>query len=84
MKDYKHRIAAVFVFKNGMIAVFDQWGKQMPFFQGRRDFKRMKQIKDRIERQLPCGVEWQIEEGANFSGQSGVIVYANNRGVKST
>ena len=58
-----------------MVAVFDQFGHQMPFFQGRRDFKTMKRIKDRINRQKPCGVEWKIQEGANFAGKDGVIFY---------
>lgn len=76
MNEYKQRISAVYVFKNGMVAVFDQRGQQMSFFQGRRDFKRMKQIKDRIDRQKPCGVEWLIQDGANFAGKSGIVVYS--------
>lgn len=48
---YKQMIMHVYIFKNGMVAVFDQNDKQMPKFQGRRSFKLMNKIKNRIVRQ---------------------------------
>ena len=50
MKAYKHLIRDVFVFPNGMIAVCDQNGEQMPFFQGRKE-EAMPKIKRRLDRQ---------------------------------
>lgn len=58
-KDYRHQITAVYVFKNGMVAVFDQHDKQMPFFQGRGNTRTMKRINDRIKRQRNKNVEWK-------------------------
>lgn len=49
--EYKQMITDVFIFPNDMVAVTDQNGKQMPKFQGKRTFKLMKKIKDRISRQ---------------------------------
>jgi hypothetical protein len=72
--NYKRRIAAVYVFKNGMVAVFDQWGIQLPFFQGKRS-EAMPKIKSRLDRQKGS-VYWKIQEGANFAGETGVINYA--------
>jgi hypothetical protein len=63
---FKQNITAVYVFKNGMIAVFDQFGTQIPFFQGRQS-EAMPKIKRRIARQMPCNVRWEIQEGAKFS-----------------
>lgn len=61
-KDYRHQITAVYVFQNGMVAVFDQHDKQMPFFQGRGGFRTMKRINDRIKRQRNKIVEWKWQE----------------------
>ena len=56
MRKYKHIITAVYVFKNGIVAVFDQNGQQMPFFQGRKE-EAMPKIKRRLDRQKGK-VEW--------------------------
>ena len=64
-KDYKHQITAIYVFQNGMLAVFDQNDNQMPFFQGRRSYLTMKRIKDRIKRQRNKIVEWKWQEREN-------------------
>ena len=62
---YRHMITDVFVFKNGMVAVFDQKGEQMPDFQGNRTMKLMKKIKDRHMRQKSAvlwhsmGMKWE-------------------------
>lgn len=58
-QDYKHQITAVYVFQNGMVAVFDQYDQQMPFFQGRKSDLTMKRIKDRMKRQRCKIVEWK-------------------------
>jgi len=50
LREYKHRITTVFVFPNKMVAVCDQNGQQMPFFQGRKD-EVMPRIKRRLDRQ---------------------------------
>lgn len=56
MRDYKHKITTVYVFENGMVAVFDQNDEQMPFFQGRKE-EAIPKIKRRLERQKGI-VEW--------------------------
>lgn len=55
-RQYKHRTTAVYVFRNGMVACFDQNGQQMPFFQGRKE-EAMPKIKRRLARQKGI-VEW--------------------------
>jgi len=62
MRVYKHTIAYVFVFRNGMVAVLDQNNEQMPAFQGRKD-EVMPKIKRRLGRQKGA-VEWFWHPGA--------------------
>lgn len=63
MMQYKHMITNVCVFTNDMVMVFDQDGKQMPDFQGKRTVKLMKKIKDRQFRQK-TPVAWNMN--ANY------------------
>jgi len=56
MRNYKHRIKSVFVFQNGMVAVCDQNGEQMPYFQGEKA-KAIPRIKRRLDKQKGV-VEW--------------------------
>ena len=58
-REYKHRISTVFVFPNAMVAVCDQNGEQMPFFQGRKEVA-MHRIKRRLDRQKGA-VTWYGE-----------------------
>jgi len=71
---FKQTITAVYIFKNGIVAVFDENDKQMPKFQGKQS-EVMPKIKRRISRQVPCKVEWKVQEGADFKGESGVVEY---------
>lgn len=73
-KKFQQTIVAVYVFKNGTVVVFDEEDRQMPFFQGPQDIA-MRRVKRRIEKQRPCSIEWKIQEGANFAGESGVMKY---------
>jgi len=50
VREYKHRITTIFIFTNGMVAVFDQNDQQMPFFQGKKE-DVMPKIKRRCARQ---------------------------------
>jgi hypothetical protein len=54
---YKHIIKTVFLFQNGLVAVTDQNGEQIAFFQGRKDEVMLK-IKRRLENQKGI-VEWK-------------------------
>jgi hypothetical protein len=65
---FKQTLVEVFIFKNGMVAVFDERLQQMPFFQGRQDIA-MPKIKSRIKRQKPCSVIWQIAQGVTWEGK---------------
>lgn len=56
LREYRHKIKTIFIFTNGMVAVFDQNGQQMPFFQGRKE-EVMPKIKRRLNRQKGS-VEW--------------------------
>jgi len=47
-----------------MVMVFDQYGQQMPSFQGRKN-EAMPKIKARLSRQKGK-VEWKVQEGADF------------------
>ena len=47
-----------------MVVVFNQYGQQMPYFQGRKN-EAMPKIKARLSRQKGM-VEWRVQEGANF------------------
>lgn len=60
MREYKLRISAVYLFKNGLVAVFDQYGHQMGKFQGRKA-EAMPKIKRRLARQEGL-VEWREEK----------------------
>jgi len=60
MRKYKHRITTVFVFQNGMVAVSDQHGQQMPFFQGRKQ-DAMPRIKRRLDQQKGVVTWYGIE-----------------------
>lgn len=64
MRNYKHIIAEIFVFRNGMVAVLDQNGKQMPFFQGLQK-EVMRKLKARLDRQK-TPIIWKVQESANF------------------
>lgn len=64
-QNFKHNITTIYVFRNGMVVVFDQNGQQMPFFQGRQK-EAMPKIKRRLAKQKSV-VEWKIHEGANFA-----------------
>jgi hypothetical protein len=57
-------ITNICLFRNGMVAVFDQNGQQMPAFQGERK-EVMPKIKRRLERQKGL-VLWEKEEGVDF------------------
>lgn len=67
-KPFKHILAEVYIFANGMVGVLDSYGQQMSFFQGRRDVA-MPKIKSRIDRQTPCSVIWLIQQGADWEGK---------------
>lgn len=62
--NFKKVIANICLFKNGMVAVFDQNGQQMPAFQGERKDVMLK-IKRRLEKQRGS-VYWEKEEGVDF------------------
>lgn len=64
--DYRQQITSVFKFNNDMMAVCDQYGKQIPFYQGLKTYKRMKQIKSRIIRQKNKVIEWVGFEFGEF------------------
>lgn len=55
MPKEKRRIKSVFVFANGMVAVCDQYGEQMPRYQGRWDEKEAK-----IRRDAGPSVKWNF------------------------
>lgn len=53
-------ITHVIVWQNGMVMVFDEWGQQIPEYQGRWEDKR-----EAIERDKPADVQigrdnWQV------------------------
>lgn len=66
MRKYKHHISEIFVFHNGMVAVFDQNEQQMPFFQGHKD-EAMPKIKRRLSRQKGV-VTWNGVDNLQVSG----------------
>lgn len=47
------RIKTVFQFGNGMVAVTDQYGEQMPDYQG-----TLEEVRDKINRDAGDDVEW--------------------------
>jgi hypothetical protein len=54
-----HRIAIVYVFENGMTAVFDHNGRQLPDYQG-----PWEEVRDLIERDKPASAP--IERNASW------------------
>jgi len=60
MREYKHKITTIFVFLNDMVAVCDQKGEQMPFFQGKRE-EALPRIKRRLTRQKGV-VEYKVDK----------------------
>jgi len=59
VRNYKRLIRYVYVFRNGMVAVYDQNDEQMPFFQGPKK-EAMPRIKRRLDRQKGI-VEWRYQ-----------------------
>ncbi len=57
----KSRIKAVYVWQNGQVMVFDQWGKQMPDYQGPFEEVRDSIVRDADEYTEYYGGSWKKE-----------------------
>jgi hypothetical protein len=58
MSEQSKRIESVYVFENGMVMVFDQFGEQMPEYQGRKE-DVLDKVKASFRGIIHQNVEWR-------------------------